>query len=186
MKMKYKELLEQLSQYNRVIVGGIQRSGTTYGAYTIAQDLGYEHVDENRYYVHNTKGFLNFLKQDKVVIQNVCHTQMFDQLHYKDTILVWMDRDNEDIARSEDKINWHPKEFNTERNKYRQRWGNEVNKFERNALMKKHYWELQKPEMKIPYLEVPYTILEETSGYVSKDVRKSFKSKQIQTDLIMP
>lgn len=178
--MTYKEILTKLSNYSRVIVGGIQRSGTTYGAYIMAKDLGYSHIDENNYRIHDTNEFLKTLNKENVVIQCVAHTQLLDGLITDNTILVWMDRDNEAIAHSEDKINWHPREFTREQNKYKARWGDEVLQFKRNAEMKKHYWEIQKQDMGIPYIEVPYSILEQTSEYAGEYERKSFGAKQIK------
>ena len=44
----YKEILKylQLKQYDKIIISGPQRSGTTFFSWSLSQDLGYNLVDE--------------------------------------------------------------------------------------------------------------------------------------------
>lgn len=178
--MDYGDLLEKLKRYKRIIIGGIQRSGTTYCASIIAKDLNYQHVDERKYATHNKEKFLRFLQMEGVVIQNVCHTHIWDLINTKHTIAVWIERDNHDIEKSEDKIGWHPTDFKKEKNKYIERFGEDVKQWSRNAPMKKHYWNnMQKHNMSIDYIEVPYCILKGSSGYIEKEKRLNFRAKQI-------
>ena len=178
--MTYNDLISKLHSYSRIIVSGPQRSGTTYAAFTLSQDLEYKHIDEQEFGTHTTEGFLNVLSQENIVVQCPAVSHVLDQIQSQNTIILWMDRDNEDIAKSEDRIDWHPHWFNVEKNKYRTIYGDEVDKFERNSLMKKHYWNIQKQNLKTDYLDIPYSILKETKGFISKTQRKDFGVKQIQ------
>lgn len=178
--MTYNDLLSKLSPYSRVIVSGPQRSGTTYTAFILSQDLNYTHIDEQNFGTHTSSGFLEAITRENIIVQCPAVSHVLDQIQEKNTIILWIDRNDRDIALSEDRINWHPHWFNVEKDKYRTIYGDEVDQFERNSLMKKHYWGIQKQTLKVDYLDIPYSILKETKGFVSKDQRKNFGVKQIQ------
>lgn len=177
--MEYQDLIKKLKQYTRIIIAGPQRSGTTYAAYTISKDLNYHHIDEQDFGTHTSEGFLNVISKENIVVQCPAVTHVLDQIQTNNTIIVWINRNNEDIIKSEDRINWHPHWFNVEKDKYRKIYGNEVDQFERNSYMKKHYWEIQKENLIPSFIEITYEILKTTPGFISKEQRKNFGVKQI-------
>ena len=178
----YPKLLNTLRDYSTIIVGGIQRSGTTYSTYIIAKDLGYTIVDENSYGVSNKKSFLKAINEKNVVIQNVSLTHILDEIEpLNKSIVVWINRPDEDIMKSEDRIKWHPVHFYQEQSKYITKYGEQAKHFQRNSLMKKFFWHnYQKIRMSIPFVEIQFRMLKETSEYVPCEKRKNFSSKQIK------
>jgi hypothetical protein len=182
--MIWDELISKCSRYTRIIVSGPQRSGTTYTAKQLAKDLNYIHIDEGQYGVHSIKHFAGFLKKNNVVIQAPALTHILDQIKSADTLIIWMRRSFEDIANSEDRIDWHPKYSNIEFNKYYNKYPNMrdvIESFERSAPMKTYFFEnVQRDNMSTDWLDVDYSILESSPGYISTDKRKNFKPKQVE------
>lgn len=181
----YKKLLELIkNKYKRVIVSGPQRSGTTYMSDILSKDLGYTNYDEMTFVVSDYNKFYSLLEKENIVIQAPGLTHLLDEIFQKETLIIFMQRADEDIILSEDRINWHPYHSKKEFNKYKKKYIDYINKideFERASPMKKWFWEnIQKTNMKCDFLDIPYDITKQTSGYIEKEARKKFRSKQIK------
>lgn len=104
--LKLKTIKRNLRDFNKVIVTGPPRSGTTIGAMIIADILGYQFIDESFYDADNSKKFMWFLtlKDDKMVIQTTGFLRDLYKLNnfvnINSVAIVLMDRSESDIIRS--------------------------------------------------------------------------------------
>lgn len=179
--MEYKDLVNKAKTYSRVIVTGPQRSGTTYCAYILAKDLDYPHYDESVFNSGNYNKFKQYISKNNYVLQTAVFTYCLQDIKLSSTLIIWMDRKNEDIAESERRIKWNGFEGTKRRySKYYPSYEDLINSFEENAPLKKHIFDkIQIPEMKVDWIKVPYDILSQTSEFKTKEERKKFTSKQI-------
>jgi len=103
--IKLDNIKEQLSCYNKVIVTGPIRAGTTISAKIIAHELGYKFIDESWYDGNNQTKFLNLFRINRKM---VIHTTAFlRDLHTVASLLdlgnipvVLVKRDIKDILES--------------------------------------------------------------------------------------
>ena len=179
--MKYKDLLDKAKNYSRIIVTGPQRSGTTYCAYILAKDLDYPHFDEKIFSSGNYNKFKNYISKNNYVLQTAVFTYCLQDINLESTLIIWMDRDNKDIAESEKRIKWRGLKGTKSRySKYYPHYRDLINSFKENAPLKKHIFDkIQIPEMQVDWIKVPYDILNQTSEFKTKEERKKFTSKQI-------
>jgi len=179
---KYQELVDKCKDYPIVYVTGPQRSGTTFCANILARDLQYKWVDESRFSNHSFRRFKGYCKDNHVIQCPALSHRVLD--FDSKGIIVWMKRNLQDVLKSEDRINWHPIEFEVERKKYLYTFPNHKDKiqnFNRSKPMKDFFWEnVQKDYLNIEYVEFNYEGLRESSGWVDKERRVKFKSKQIK------
>ena len=113
------ELLELCDKYKRIYVSGPQRSGTRYTTYALAKELR-EHTP---IYSGKYKGDLQSVRQcnrvegslelDALIFQCPHETH---RLHILEDVpdnclVIWMDRNPEDVIKSENRIGWHEKCF---------------------------------------------------------------------------
>jgi len=188
------ELIDVARQYKTIYVTGPQRSGTRYTTFSLAKDLDKSDAGTRKrthtLYSGKFKGTLyrdeivsGVRNRYKVVIHCPHETHRLHTLS-SNCLVIWMDRNVEDVINSEDKINWHEKCFvNEEIPKYVDmfpEYEDTIKKFNRNWYMKMWVWNnIQKDLMKVDYLELPYETLMQTDGYVSKEDRIGFKKDQI-------
>ena len=194
------ELLELCGKYKRIYVSGPQRSGTRYTTYALAKELR-EHTP---IYSGKYKGDLQSIRQwlggnvDALIFQCPHETHRLHILEdvpynrptvgysngYDNCLVIWMDRNPEDVMKSEDRIGWHEKCFvNEEIPKYVDMFSeyeDTIKKFKRNWYMKTWVWNnIQKDLMKVDYLELPYETLVQAAGYVPKEQRVGFTKNQV-------
>ena len=186
------ELLELCDKYKRIYVSGPQRSGTRYTTYALAKELKkYTPIYSGKY-----KGDLQSVRQgvgeslalDALIFQCPHETH---RLHILEDVpdnclVIWMDRNPEDVIKSENRIGWHEKCFAKEElQKYTNMFSVEntkkiIKKFNRNWYMKTWVWNnIQKDLMKVDYLELPFETLIQTDGYVPKEQRVGFAKDQV-------
>ena len=204
------ELLELCDKYKRIYVSGPQRSGTKFTTYTLAK---YELKEYFPVYSGKFKGNLqrkdirqrfetDMTKEtvDPLIIQCPHETHRLHTIEdvlrwdYKNPqpkkdipdncLVIWMDRNPEDVMKSEDRIGWHEKCFvNEEIPKYVDMFSeyeDTIKKFKRNWYMKTWVWNnIQKDLMKVDYLELPYETLVQAAGYVPKEQRVGFTKNQV-------
>jgi SAM-dependent methyltransferase len=177
----YKDLIKKLKGYEKIIVSGPQRTGTTYCAQELARDLfNNKRIDEGSFHICNEKEFMAFLQSKNVVIQAPGMTHLLHRIpKMKSLIIIFMYRSQDDINKSEDRIGWGPPEFEREKKKYLAE-GFNVEKFSRNSAMKYSTWETQKPFIKNEFIEVEYDVLKYTPGFVPKESRAHFGIKQLR------
>lgn len=172
-------VVAELSQYNLVLVTGPQRSGTTITAKMLADDLGYDFVNEFDDRFRNNYDNLVRLAEsgDKCVVQApvMCHS--VQRLSHSGVAVVMMIRDRESIIKSQDRINWSSQHEPTEVQSYKDKWKTTDGRI---CDMKYEVWEKQKKVMKVPYYEMQYECQYMTSHglYREKSKRTNFGPKQ--------
>tara|TARA_Y100000310_G_C20361274_1_gene659083 strand:+ start:120 stop:746 length:627 start_codon:yes stop_codon:yes gene_type:complete len=188
----YIDLVKKLKKYNIIIVSGPQRSGTTYCSYILSKNLSYSNIDETIYNTHDEDHFLSLFNQNNtqpssgIVIQAPAMSHLLHKINANNKLIVlFMRRNNKEIFRSEDRINWHTLEYPTEIKKYHKTFSFDLNEFfklglYRNSIMKYYFWEKQKQSMNVDFLEVDYNILSQTDEFIPMEKRKDFNSKQIK------
>ena len=120
-------------------------------------------------------------KQERHVTQCPQYSHQIQELKREDTLVVWMERNPDDVIKSEDRIGWHDRCFvSEERRKYYDTFNEHtevLNQFERNWYMKTWFWNnVQKDLMKVDYVELPYEVLASTRGFVGEEHRKNYNS----------
>ena len=200
MELKEKEwdwdkFIDAINGYKRIFVTGPQRSGTRYASFAIADYLDYNilyggKVKEFKrpYVLGNEKvivawnKLLNLVeKKERHVTQCPQYSHQIQELKREDTLVVWMERNPDDVIKSEDRIGWHDRCFmSEERRKYYNTFDEHrevLNQFERNWYMKTWFWNnVQKDLMKVDYVELPYEVLASTRGFVGEEHRKNYNS----------
>lgn len=178
----WNHFIECCKDYDYIIISGPQRSGTTYVAKELAIELKYRHVDEFEHGISRFNRMLEYVKEESKVIQAPGLSHKLHQIINKNTLVVFMMRNNLDISRSEDRINWHKNYSKVEFNSYRLQFPEKVDRidsFERCAPMKKWVWRRhQRHRMKVPFLQLPFDFIKESKGYVKKKDRINFSPKQ--------
>lgn len=186
--MNYKDLLNKLKNYSKIIIAGPQRTGTTYCAYIIAKDLGYIHLDENKIAISSVETVKEKLKtKEKLVVQCPELTYQIHEISSpkeQPTIVLIMKRNIKDIQNSEKRIKWRG--FNGIKNRYKRKfkslyseeWWDKWKDNQTAELRYYFYNNHQYYNMKVEHMYVPYKILEQTSEFISKEKRKNFEPKQ--------
>lgn len=157
------DVLEALSKYNKIIITGCQRSGTTICSQMLAKDLGVTWVDETDVKNHWPEVLRLVEGQYRFVMQLPANSWRVDLLPEEpDCAVVWIHRPKEQVESSMDRIHWWGHET-SERKGYVKRWGYEEE--QRNIYDVKHgAWEdHQKPNMPVDFYEMQYH-----SDYISK------------------
>ena len=125
------------------------------------------------------------------------------------TLVIWVDRNSEDVIASEDKIyphiypgkpkvkhykiagkpimSWHDRCFeNEEKPKYLEMFPKheeKIKSFDRNVHMKKWVWEnIQRDKMEVDFVEVKYESLKDLDEFVPKEKRKDWTLKQVRVN----
>ena len=205
--MEFKQI--PFGKYLSIFVSGPQRSGTRYTAQTIADSLkdyrciqtGTTQHDEFDwpYYGETpreirlaSRGISIHPNKDNKVIQcpNVSHK--LHKLKDAKDFVIWMVRNEEDVNASEERINWLQSSHDPPRNRFEEEekpkyldmfpeYEEKIKRFKRNYTMKTWMWNnVQKPLMKVDYLELPFETLRQTDGYLPKEKRKGFTKDQIR------
>lgn len=164
-------MFEQLKIYKSILVTGPQRAGTKIASRMIAADTGYKYVDE---YVFgfSVDRFVKAISVDSIVVQCPTMSSIIEYYAEDNTLVVFMFRDLEDIAKSEDRMGWTVGVYQelykfgmsvTEARMYRQSGG-------RTAPLKYELWAGQKTVIK-HYLELEYESLSAHPLWIPKNER---------------
>ena len=186
MELKEKEwdwdkFIDAINGYKRIFVTGPQRSGTRYASFAIADYLDYYILYGGKIKNGKYKLLSKVEREEFHVTQCPQYSHQIQELKHEDTLVVWMDRNPDDVIKSEDRIGWHDKCFESEeRVKYCDTFHEhreELKLFERNWYMKTCVWNnVQKDLMKVDYVELPYRVLASTRGFVGEEHRKNYNS----------
>jgi len=166
-------------KYERIVVSGSQRSGTTIVSQMIANDLGYRNIDESEFGIHDYKRFIDMLALKNVVIQCPALTHRLQDIAQPSTLIIWMDRPYHEIRKSMERINWDKTEETFEKQKY---FGLETVNYELPIERIKHnYWKTnQKNHLKCDVMELNYhgSYIKLHPSFLSKKNRVNLSSKQ--------
>jgi len=193
-------------QYRKMVVTGPQRSGTRF--------VGMLLNDASK-----QRGLPDFKYMNKDIFASYEHPTIFHspgqshRIHTLprgtkvETLVIWMDRNNEDVIESEDRIHphiypgkpkkkyyeiagkpilsWHERCFeNEEKPKYLEMFPKhkeKIESFDRNVHMKKWVWEnIQKSKMAVDFIELKYESLKDLDEFVPKEKRKDWTLKQVR------
>lgn len=172
--------VDSCSKYKYVVISGPQRSGTTYVAKELANELKYRHVDEMQHGISQINKMLAYIGNVPSIIQAPALSHKLHTLEGDDVLVVFILRNSEDICKSEDRINWQG--FSGEMFSYEMEFKEHVDricKFKNNASMKKWAWRrLQRPNMLVEYIQLPFDFIKQSKGFVKKEDRVHFRKKQ--------
>lgn len=167
-------VFHNLRRFRKIIVTGPLRSGTTICARMIAQDTGYDFIDENLVMCRNfDMAYSIWKRHDKFVMQipnlsAYCHLFGDD-----DTLVCFMFRKISDIKASEDRIGFSARENLLQLKPYFRTEGD-------NIHVKYAMWEgFQKHQIKHK-MEIDYERLKKHPLYIEKHLRKDFGVKQTE------
>lgn len=186
----YIDLLNIIKEkkYTTIIVSGPQRSGTTYIGNMLSEDLNYHYIDENDVEVYKFTTVTNIIndnKNQRKIIQMPAMSHCLHRITDKDTLIIFMYRDNDDIQKSMDRVNLH-KWTDIDFVNYKRVFPTFIDKidsFKELYVMKKWFWEnIQKPICRCDYLDVSYEIVKQTKNYIEPNERINFTLKQIKKD----
>ena len=187
--------------YRKIIVTGAQRSGTRF--------VGMLLNDALKDYKYMNKDIITGYKSP-TIIHAPAQSHLIQTLETEiQTLVIWVDRNSEDVIASEDKIyphiypgnpkkehydiagkpimSWHERCFeNEEKPKYLEMFPKhkeKIESFDRNVHMKKWVWEnIQKSKMEVDFVEVKYESLKDLDEFVPKEKRKDWTLKQVRVN----
>jgi len=184
--------------YRKIIVTGPQRSGTRF--------VGMLLNDALKDFKYMNKGIVTGYKSP-TILHAPAQSHKIHTLPLE-TLVIWVDRNTEDVIVSEDRIyphiypgnpkkyyeiagqpvkSWHDRCFETEEKpKYLEifpEYEEKIKSFDRNVHMKKWVWEnIQKSKMKVDFIELKYESLREQAEFVPKEQRKEWNAKQVRAN----
>jgi hypothetical protein len=165
-------MFEELKKYEKIYVTGAQRSGTRIAAKMIAQDTGYRFIDETEWGLVTIDKLKDIHTYDsKFVVQCPGAFYCIEQFSDKDTLIVYMDRDVEEIEDSKTRI--MNRGLHNTKGKYQT-----VNKDAViPAAIRLSMWVQKRPSL-TAYIELPYNSLQGHPLWIPKEKRKGFSWHQ--------
>ena len=77
MNFNLEKVYQKLKNYDKIIVTGPKRSGTTFMSKILSRDLGYDFIDEKEINIDNIILFFDLLRErSKFILQVPCLTYM--------------------------------------------------------------------------------------------------------------
>jgi|DEB0MinimDraft_6_1074348.scaffolds.fasta_scaffold18601_2 hypothetical protein len=155
------QVLALAGRYRTIIVTGPQRSGTTAASQMIAEDLGYEYIDEAHH--ANEMAMLtrvclgaDGLRDGGFVLQAPALSWCIEMLpRVGSVIVVWMQRDRAAVIASQDRIGWTKQWERVELSRYITKWGCDAQ--ERVVDAKVRTWEKkQRSRMRVDTATLSY------------------------------
>ena len=166
-------MFEYLECFDKILVTGCQRTGTTICSHIIAKDLGYKHIDEDEFDVHFQNKFEKIIRESSnIVIHCPGMSRNIHKYSNDQTAIVWMLRNKDDVINSRNRIFWQD---NREKNKY---MFDHIVPTGDIYDIKNWYWQTyQKSNCKNTY-EIEYESLKDHRLWLDKSVRNSFRNRQ--------
>lgn len=161
MECSYELLMHIAKRFDRIIVTGSQRSGTTFCAKALAKELKYHHFDEMTFEADRLSRFDELIRTySRAVFQ--APALLHEMPNYQDgTLVVVMQRRTVDIVTSMERINWFPRFGQAEYNKFK----------EGPCPTPEHLIETKKQfSQTLKALHLPYTELKNFEGFVEKRI----------------
>ena len=172
--ISYVDALPELRTFRKILVTGPHRSGTTICSRMLAADLTrHTHVDERDIGVRSLSRLMKQLATNGPdIIHGPCFSSLV-QWMAGDMAVVFMQRDQTDIQKSQDRIGWTGREAEWQNGQY----------FFPSTFSVPHAvyygWILhQKPMMQVPYFEIEYESLSAHPLWVPKEKRVNFTNRQ--------
>ena len=164
-------MFEYLSTFDKVIVTGPQRSGTTICAKMIAADLGYKFYPEERVGIRLPSALWELVdKEHRFVVQCPALCHCIEEFSADDVAIVLMRRDVADIVASEERI------------KFQRKRAPELTQYGRKdgvlSEVRYDYWEKHQRPYIAHAFEIEYESLSEHPLWVPKEQRVDFGPRQ--------
>ena len=203
------EWIDSLRGTHKIIVTGPQRSGTRFVGMLLDGRLkNFKYMNKDIHEAYERPTILHTPGQSHKIHTLSRGTGVHFELEVK-TLVVWVDRNTEDVIESEDRIyphiypgkpkakhyeiagkpikSWHDRCFETEEKpKYLEMFPEheeKIRSFDRNVHMKKWVWEnIQKSKMKVDFIELKYESLRDQKKFVPREQRKEWNAKQVRVD----
>ena len=197
------EWIDSLRGTHKIIVTGPQRSGTRFVGMLLDERLkNFKYMNKDIHEAYECPTILHTPGQSHKI-----HTLSRGTGVQVKTLVVWVDRNTEDVIESEDRIyphiypgkpkvkhyeiagklvkSWHDRCFETEEKpKYLEMFPEheeKIKSFDRNVHMKKWVWEnIQKSKMAVDFVELKYESLEDQEEFVPRKQRKDWTGKQVR------
>ena len=161
-------MFEWMTQFDKILVTGPQRSGTRICARMIAHDTGYRYVDEKEIAVGH-RDLLEALS-GKFVVQCPALCHCVHEFSADDTLIILMRRKIEDIIASQERIEW-----GNEQDQLRRHYGGVEGPI---SMVRYRFWEqYQRPRIR-HVLEVEYESLSGHSLWIPREARFNFAPDQ--------
>ena len=203
------EWIDSLRGTHKIIVTGPQRSGTRFVGMLLDGRLkNFKYMNKDIHEAYERPTILHTPGQSHKIHTLSRGTGVHFELEVK-TLVVWVDRNTEDVIESEDRIyphiypgnpkkkyyeiagkpilSWHDRCFEREEiPKYLEMFTEheeKIKSFDRNVHMKKWVWEnIQKSKMKVDFIELKYESLRDQKKFVPREQRKEWNAKQVRVD----
>jgi len=116
--MNYNDVIQKLEHSKKIIVTGPQRSGTTFAAYAIANDLKLKFFKETTFDNENIVKFRHIIyTENEFVLQCPAMVDRLPELaSYHDLEIIVINRNIDDIIKSQARIGWEWEQ--TEKDKF--------------------------------------------------------------------
>lgn len=172
--ISYVDALSELRTFRKILVTGPHRSGTTICSRMLDSDLP-QHMlfDERDVGVRSLSRLMRQLATNGPdIIHGPCFSSLV-QWMTGDMAVVFMQRDEADIQKSQDRIGWTKREAKWQLDQYFFQSASSVP----NAVY--YGWIChQKAMMQVPYFEIEYESLSEHPLWVPKEKRTNFSNRQ--------
>ena len=191
-----KELLATCKKYDKIIVTGPRRSGTTFTTKQLAEELGYEAVYLEDFYTHDEDLFIKILgSEGKKVVQcpTMCH--LLHKLDLEDILVIFLKRKLEEISESKQRISLdnqknymrgvHMEEDDFEKSKFLKSEIPNINFYDDISKIKIDVWDNFQSKEVANKFELTYEDIERyfPKSWVTKKDRLNFLPRQTQSDI---
>lgn len=166
-------MFEELKKFKRVLVSGVQRSGTRIATKIIAHELGYKYIDEKEFSTSDEEALKVILKKDNIVVHAPAMSHLVHKL--KDIAVVFVIRPKKDITASMKSMKWSEEDMMAEIRKYNK----EIESSYENIVDMKYkaWWKWQKQKCDYPF-ELKYDDLKDHSMFISKEKREKLRKEK--------
>jgi hypothetical protein len=163
-------MFDWLSKFDKILVTGPHRSGTRICAEMIAHDTGYEYIDEDYLYHDSMLRVCSLMeRKHKIVMQAPAVCRYVHLLGKDDTAIVFMKRNIEDIAASQQRIGWQWEWL-------------ELARYDRSdgriAEVKYQFWDQYQKEQIKHAFEIEYESLTTHPLWIANEQRQNFHARQ--------
>ena len=176
-------MFKDLAAYDVILVSGPQRSGTRIATKMISADTAHRYVDEDLFEVYDQGLFCAIVRQThQTVIHCPSMSHIMHEVSGENVLVVWMLRDLEDIAASEQRITWNIGPYeelahlglgDLQARRYRRHGGQVA------PLKYARWWGYQRERVQ-HWLELEYESLAAHPLWVPKEQRADFVAKQTE------
>ena len=141
--LDYAEILRKVDGKSYIFITGPQRTGTTFAAKIIAEDLEYDHIDEQEFGTYHLERLSKLIQsRSRCVIQAPALSHKAHLFHaFDDAAVIWMKRNSRDTLSSEESKNWRNQAHSRETRTYHDSFNISRNASADSYWMKNDIWD---------------------------------------------